>query len=81
MNCKFCETENPDSAVYCKQCGKRIDGNTVCPVCHKLTPDAVFCTECGARLDGKTYAKNAEPGTKGVFAPLAARRRKKRTPP
>ena len=78
MNCKFCETENPDSAVYCKQCGKRIDGNTVCPVCHKLTPDdAVFCTECGARLDGKNVCKECGTLYEGRFCPACGKAKEK----
>lgn len=33
MNCQFCNAENVDDAVFCKECGKRIDGKTVCPAC------------------------------------------------
>lgn len=78
MNCKFCETKNPDSAVYCKQCGKRIDGNAVCPVCHKLTPDdAVFCTECGARLDGKNVCEECGTLYEGRFCPACGKAKEK----
>ena len=51
MICKFCETENPDGATYCKQCGKRIDGIRLCKACgHANGDDASFCNACGARL-------------------------------
>ncbi len=26
MDCKFCGTENPDSAAFCKHCGKPMNG-------------------------------------------------------
>lgn len=54
MNCIHCGAENPEDAVFCMACGKRVDGKVSCPNCHGLNPhDAVFCTHCGARMDGK----------------------------
>ena len=50
--CKHCNTENSDESVYCKQCGKRLDGLKPCPKCEKMVPDdAVFCNFCGARVE------------------------------
>lgn len=50
--CKHCNTENVDESVYCKQCGKRLDGMKPCPKCEKMVPDdAVFCNFCGARME------------------------------
>ncbi|MCD8200458.1 MAG: zinc ribbon domain-containing protein [Clostridia bacterium] len=51
--CKHCGTENDDTAVFCKDCGKRVDGNTVCPTCGKMTEDDTFCIYCGNPLDGR----------------------------
>ena len=53
MECKFCSTENSDNAVYCKNCGKRLDGKIVCPSCGKTTDAGAYCEMCGARIDGK----------------------------
>lgn len=51
MNCKNCGTENPDESVYCKSCGKRLDGATFCTSCGKqLASDSVFCNYCGKRI-------------------------------
>lgn len=51
MNCPFCQTENPDSAVYCKHCGKPMSGMLPCPTCGEEVPaDGTFCIHCGARL-------------------------------
>ncbi len=54
MICKYCSTENPDNAVYCLECGKRIDGKIVCPICSTANEErAKFCLACGSRIDGK----------------------------
>ena len=48
MICKHCSTENADNAVFCKNCGKRLDGKKICPKCKALIEeDAVWCTACG----------------------------------
>lgn len=57
MECKFCSTENSDNAVYCKNCGKRLDGKIVCPLCGKTTDAGAYCEMCGARIDGKVVCE------------------------
>ena len=50
MNCSDCGAENPENAVFCKNCGRRLDGMAVCPACGALTPaDGAFCVRCGAK--------------------------------
>ena len=59
ITCKHCESENPDHAVYCKRCGKRVDGNMPCPICGELnSDDSTYCIACGERIDGKTVCPN-----------------------
>lgn len=61
MNCNNCGTENPEGAVYCKECGKRLDGMVACPKCGNLNPDdAVYCVSCGKRIDGMTVCSCGE---------------------
>lgn len=61
MKCVFCGTDNPDGALFCKKCGKRLDGMTTCPSCGKDTPaDGDFCIYCGAGLRSAD-AKSAGP--------------------
>ena len=44
MICSFCGTENPESAVFCKHCGKQLSGLLSCPVCGEQSPaDGDFC--------------------------------------
>ena len=50
MNCKICGTDNPEDAVFCKACGKRLDGTMVCQSCSASIPaDSVFCPYCGGK--------------------------------
>ena len=51
MNCKHCGEENSEEAVFCRKCGKRLDGMIICPACgNKLPDDSAFCTQCGAKI-------------------------------
>ena len=34
MKCSFCNTENPEGAVYCKHCGKPLAQDGACPHCE-----------------------------------------------
>ena len=52
MNCIFCGTENVDDAVYCKKCGKRLDGTVVCENCGQtVSADSIFCPYCGVKRE------------------------------
>ena len=62
MDCKYCGTPNPEDAVFCKECGKRLDGMKVCPSCGKMIPeDGKFCLYCGFRMEPAAPARQAEP--------------------
>lgn len=66
MNCKHCGTENPEEAVFCKHCGKRLDGEIFCTSCGKqLDGDSAFCIYCGQRI-GEVQAKPAVSAVKSA---------------
>ncbi|MGD9317552.1 MAG: adenylate/guanylate cyclase domain-containing protein, partial [Anaerolineae bacterium] len=49
MRCPRCDTENPDQAKFCLNCGARLAA--VCPRCQAPLPtQARFCTECGRQV-------------------------------
>lgn len=51
MNCFFCNQENPEGAVFCKRCGKKLDQSIVCPACGEACKaDDKNCPSCGAEL-------------------------------
>ena len=87
MTCYHCETENPENAVYCKNCGRRLDGMSVCAYCGKTTPqDGDFCIHCGFNrnmaYDGAAlpmaggYAARRERAPRADRAERTARREK-----
>ena len=68
MECKNCGTENEESAVYCKNCGARLDGKIKCFSCGTLNqPDAAFCIGCGVRIDGKKVCPECGALSDGKF--------------
>ncbi len=49
MKCSNCQTENPDGAKFCMNCGHVLAVS--CPNCGtKLPPTAAFCFNCGYKL-------------------------------
>lgn len=74
MLCNYCDTPNPEGAMYCKHCGRRLDGMALCSFCGKLTPaDGDFCVNCGANRNAPVYlmkeralsAESQRPARKG----------------
>jgi class 3 adenylate cyclase len=56
MTCSRCQHENPGDAVFCQECGTRLEA--ACPSCG--TPNqlgAKFCKQCGHRLSGPQAAQ------------------------
>ena len=57
MQCGYCGTENPERAVFCKHCGRRLDGMALCSACGGLTPaDGEFCVNCGSNRNAPRCA-------------------------
>jgi len=49
VNCLHCQAQNPGDAVFCENCGSRLE--VVCPNCGGATRlGAKFCKKCGQRL-------------------------------
>jgi class 3 adenylate cyclase len=56
MQCPRCQHENPADAVFCQECGARLEA--ACPSCG--TPNqlgAKFCKKCGQRLSQREAAQ------------------------
>ena len=51
MKCSKCQSENPDQARFCIECGNSLE--LLCPRCEAKAPaGAKFCMECGQALTG-----------------------------
>ena len=60
MTCPRCQKENSGDAVFCQECGTRLE--TACPSCGTANQlGAKFCKKCGQRLSGP-QADPAMPG-------------------
>jgi class 3 adenylate cyclase len=55
MVCHHCQTNNPDSARFCLNCGQELPFQ--CSNCHAdLLPGAHFCNHCGQAVQAQTPA-------------------------
>ena len=55
--CTQCKTKNPEKAIFCVNCGRKLEKNLVikCPSCgSENTVVAKFCVGCGEKLNQKT---------------------------
>ena len=53
MRCPGCQTENPNVARFCSNCGLSLQNR--CPNCHaELAPGARFCMYCGQSLRARS---------------------------
>ncbi len=70
MLCKKCGKEAVEGAIFCGDCGGRLDGKIACISCGKLNEDVnAYCNFCGARIDGKTTCKNCGTAYESKFCP------------
>ena len=48
MNCKRCGTELRKNAIYCHECGQKVDEPVICKKCGKeLNIGDIYCPNCG----------------------------------
>jgi hypothetical protein len=51
MKCPKCQTDNSDTAKFCKKCGQSLLVELLCDRCHHANaPDSEFCVQCGQPL-------------------------------
>ena len=55
MDCIKCNANIPEEdAIFCGECGARLDGKRECTSCRKLVDERyAYCLYCGQRIDGK----------------------------
>ena len=60
MHCPRCQSDNPEGAKFCIECGTPVKAS--CPQCGADTlPRAKFCAECGTPLTAQSPASPAAP--------------------
>ncbi len=71
MECLKCgATVVEENAVYCCECGARLDGKKACPSCGEFIEEKyAYCVYCGARADGKSACPNCGAYHAGAFCP------------
>lgn len=64
MNCISCNTDLPNGAVFCPECGTTVTATVACKFCGEgNAPDEAFCSSCGksTKSDLPSVAKTATP--------------------
>ncbi len=64
MICRACQLDNPDSSVFCKQCGLRLELGPLhqCNNCGAWnTFEEPVCYQCGAELSARPSSPDADP--------------------
>ena len=60
MKCPACHHENPPEALFCMECGKKLERR--CPHCNAEYPEeARFCMQCGEKLEEDAAPLDASP--------------------
>ncbi|HDZ91232.1 MAG TPA: zinc-ribbon domain-containing protein, partial [Deltaproteobacteria bacterium] len=64
MKCPKCQTGNPKSRRFCRECGERL--LLICPQCGlENLPGDKFCGECGQKLGEVAEKEKTVPNTEG----------------
>ena len=64
MKCPSCQTENPDTRKFCRECGAKLI--LTCPKCNsENAPEDKFCGECGQKLDEPVETEKPVPESDG----------------
>ena len=67
MQCPQCQTENPERARFCEDCGARLEFR--CPHCGEAaTPGKRFCASCGGSLVSASATPRPAPSPQ-VYTP------------
>ena len=57
ITCPNCNSEVPENAKFCLECGEKIvlvgENEVICPACGEKTPKGKFCMKCGNSLIAK----------------------------
>src|SRR5579862_5761454 len=66
MICRACQLDNPDSSVFCKKCGLRLELGKLhqCNCCGAWnTFEEPVCYQCGGELGARASLSDADPST------------------